>query len=411
MKYNESQRWGKLSILKITMENQKNKVLIFDVDAFLRAMYSEKFQKSGFDCRAFADVEDVIEKVLKEKPDAILMDLIVMPSPNNGLDATKILKNDARTAHIPILIFSNMGQSSDIEKGKTSGATEYLIKAELSPEEVIGHVNRAILESRRNKGKEFTMDRKYKILVVDDDKFLLSIYSTKIKELGLDVETLAAPTKDFTQRVTEIKPDLIALDIVMPGIDGFEAIQMLKADQRTKDIPVMFESNMSQAEDIKKGVSLGAVDYIVIAWLTSSEVVKSYFDYLCDPQHYVQRYPIFLEVAKTKFSGNHDERNEVRDSFIQKRFVELGIKISSHTEKENHLSKDLHLPSQTPTIQKKEETNTTASFDFGRFIWKIIKICLFLLSIVLAIWLTVALGPLWIIALILLGILIVLNNR
>lgn len=133
------------------------------------------------------------------------------------------------------------------------------------------------------------MDKKYKILLVDDDPFLLEVCSQKIKKLGLDVETLEHPTKDFAQTVVEIKPDLIALDTLMPEMNGFEAIQILKANPRTKDIPVMFVTNQGETDDIKQGLSLGAVDYIVLPSLTPSELAKCYFDYLCDPQNYIKR--------------------------------------------------------------------------------------------------------------------------
>ena len=109
------------------------------------------------------------------------------------------------------------------------------------------------------------------------------------------MESLAS---DFVGKVAEIMPDLISLDIIMPERDGFEAIKLLKADSRTKNIPVIFLSNMGQGEDIKEGISLGAVDYIVVATITPNELVNCYLDYLNDSQHYVKRYPEFIKGEK-----------------------------------------------------------------------------------------------------------------
>jgi CheY-like chemotaxis protein len=146
--------------------------------------------------------------------------------------------------------------------------------------------------------KEGYKNTKKKILMVDDDTFLLEMYSVKIKDAGLDIETMERPIKDFPERVLEINPDLIVLDILMPEIDGFQAIQMLKSDPRTKDIPVMFANNRGQAEDIENGIALGAVDYIVTPRLTPTETVKGYSEYLNDPKTYTKRYPRFLEEAQ-----------------------------------------------------------------------------------------------------------------
>ena len=57
-------------------------------------------------------------------------------------------------------------------------------------------------------------------------------------------------------------PDLVLLDIVMPGMDGYEVCRRLKADARTRSIPVLFVTSLDEAEDETKGLGLGAIDYI-----------------------------------------------------------------------------------------------------------------------------------------------------
>lgn len=171
------------------------------------------------------------------------------------------------------------------------------------------------------------MNKKYKILVVDDDEFLTTLFARKFTNTGMEAEVINIPDKDFVERVVEIKPDLISLDILMPKISGFDAIQMLKADPRTKDIPVIFLSNFSQEQEIKKGLALGGVDFLVTAYVVFDELIKSYLGYLTDPKSYIPRYPVYLEVQNMKFPGkNNDEVNKARNDFMSKRFIELGIK-------------------------------------------------------------------------------------
>lgn len=171
------------------------------------------------------------------------------------------------------------------------------------------------------------MNKKYKILFVDDDEFLTTLFVRKFTNAGMEAEVINIPDKDFVEQVVKIKPDLISMDILMPKLSGFEAVQMLKADPRTKDIPVIFLSNFSQEEEVNKGLALGGVDFLVTAYVVFDELIKSYRGYLNDPKGYIQRYSVYLEVQKMKFSGkSDDEVSKARNIFISKRFVELGIK-------------------------------------------------------------------------------------
>ncbi len=102
---------------------------------------------------------------------------------------------------------------------------------------------------------------------------------------------------------------------------------MLKANPQTKDIPVIFLSNFSQEKEIEKGIGLGAVDFLVTAYVMPSELPTWYINYLENPQTYIKRYPVYKEAQKMKFAGKTTEEvNKERDAFIQKRFSELGIK-------------------------------------------------------------------------------------
>ena len=101
---------------------------------------------------------------------------------------------------------------------------------------------------------------------------LADMYTTKFTMDGFD----AAKAYDGQAGVTKAKeflPDIILLDIIMPKIDGFAALKMLKEDAATKNIPVILLSNLGQEEDIKKGKELGAADYFVKANHTPAEVV------------------------------------------------------------------------------------------------------------------------------------------
>lgn len=130
------------------------------------------------------------------------------------------------------------------------------------------------------------MKRKIKILYIENDPFLREMYQDKFRKAGFVFKTLTRVGKNFLDRVVKIQPDLISLSIILRGIDGYEALRMLKADRRTRDIPVFIASNLGTPKDIEKSLRLGAIDHLVVAQYTPSELVQVYAKYLSNPAEY-----------------------------------------------------------------------------------------------------------------------------
>lgn len=99
------------------------------------------------------------------------------------------------------------------------------------------------------------------ILVVDDTPTNLKVLFELLNQSGFKV-SIAKSGESALKKVHEALPDLILLDVMMPGIDGFETCRRLKSDSRSKDIPVIFMTVLSDLVDKVKGLKLGAVDYI-----------------------------------------------------------------------------------------------------------------------------------------------------
>ncbi|MBF2005461.1 response regulator [Chlorogloeopsis fritschii PCC 9212] len=99
------------------------------------------------------------------------------------------------------------------------------------------------------------------ILIVDDTPNNIRILFNILHEVGFQVSVVKSGELAL-EKVTFIKPDLILLDVMMPGIDGFETCHHLKSEESTKDIPVIFMTALAEVENKVKGLKLGAVDYI-----------------------------------------------------------------------------------------------------------------------------------------------------
>jgi CheY-like chemotaxis protein len=113
-----------------------------------------------------------------------------------------------------------------------------------------------------------------KILFFEDDIFLRGMYVTKYIMEGFVVAAYENPTKDPVSIVLKEKPDFISMDILMPVMNGFDATKLIKADPRTKNIPLVFLTNLNQQADIDKGRALGGVDYLVKANHMPTDVIN-----------------------------------------------------------------------------------------------------------------------------------------
>lgn len=114
------------------------KILIIEDDDFLRQLISKKMSSEGFIVSSSMDGTEGLEKAKTIKPDLILLDLLLPTI--DGFEVLSKIKTDKDTALIPVIILSNLGQKEEISKGLKMGAIDFLVKAQLTPEEIIEKV-------------------------------------------------------------------------------------------------------------------------------------------------------------------------------------------------------------------------------------------------------------------------------
>lgn len=114
---------------------------------------------------------------------------------------------------------------------------------------------------------------KRKILIVDDDTFLLDMYAFKFSQHNFDVYTAHNGLQAIEKLKDGFKTDIILMDIIMPDMNGFEMLEKINNDKLSPDSVKIILSNNSQQPDIDKGNSLGASGYIVKANATPGEVI------------------------------------------------------------------------------------------------------------------------------------------
>jgi len=134
-----------------TMGSEKKgpRILIIEDDQFLRDLLCMKLEKEGFHVSLAIDGPEGLDKVMEEKPDLVLLD-IILPS-MDGFELLKTIRNSERMdiAATPVILLTNLGQESDVEKGRTLKADDYLIKSNFTIDEIIEKIKKLLQDKGR----------------------------------------------------------------------------------------------------------------------------------------------------------------------------------------------------------------------------------------------------------------------
>lgn len=117
--------------------------------------------------------------------------------------------------------------------------------------------------------------KKIRVLIVEDDQFLRELSTKKLRKEGFQVE-LAIDGDEGWAKIQSMKPDVVLLDIILPGIDGFEILTRVRGseDLTVREVPLILLSNLGQESDVAKGERLGADDYLIKANFTIDEIIE-----------------------------------------------------------------------------------------------------------------------------------------
>ena len=162
---------------------------------------------------------------------------------------------------------------------------------------------RAVASGNEESGRisRGAMDKKSRILVVDDEEGNRRLMTALLIRLGYDV-AIACNGEEALEKVKDTAPDLVLLDIMMPGMDGYEVCRRLKENSATLNLPVIFLTAMHQVEDEQKAFEHGAVDYItkpVRAPIVSARI-KTHLQ-LRSAREYLEEKNQFLELTFSRY--------------------------------------------------------------------------------------------------------------
>jgi len=227
-------------------DTRRKKILVVDDEPDVAYLVRVYLEKSGYQAIVATSGWEALEKASQERPDLITLDIILPDL--DGFTVLERLKAEPTTASIPVVVLTIV---QDRDRAIRLGAVEYLTKP-IDEAQLLDCVRRILTKSTKKK-----------ILVADDDPEILQLLDTALRQNGY--ETILCP--DGAVAVVQLSkehPALVLLDIKMPKVDGYGVLQILKANEETRDIPVIVMTGVESEIEEGRGkvLTLSARQFI-----------------------------------------------------------------------------------------------------------------------------------------------------
>ncbi len=207
----------------VQVDNNARKVMVVDDDPVARDLLKRHLEKDGYNVTTVADGNDVIDIALDWQPDIITLDVLMANV--DGWTVLSQVKNDDRVCHIPVIMVSIVDEK---KMGYTLGAADYISKP----------VQQSTLREVVAKHIPESSAAQFELLVIDDDEATRTVVRHTFEKLDCNV-TEAINGQAGWERIEQLIPDIILLDLMMPEVDGFEFLDRVKKTPEWKDIPVI----------------------------------------------------------------------------------------------------------------------------------------------------------------------------
>ncbi len=238
----------------------KNKdILVIEDNDLNRKLVRALLQKSAYNILEAVDAESGILLAREHRPGLVLMD-IQLPG-MDGLSATRIIKQDPGLREIPVVALTAHAMEGDREKAMEAGCAGYISKP-FRIKDFLDAIQKFFPDGHEGKlPVEEAIGGKKRILIVDDDPLNVKLLATKLPNKQYEVFS-ANSGHEALKKLEQASIDLILLDIIMPGMDGYEVARRIKKDPKTSEIPIIFITALEGTEETIKGLEAGADEFL-----------------------------------------------------------------------------------------------------------------------------------------------------
>ncbi|MFA6314820.1 MAG: response regulator [Candidatus Paceibacterota bacterium] len=259
-----------------TKKIKKEKILVIAGDGAFGEKLTDLLKKDGYqEVFLMKNGSEGLKQIYDLLPHLVIMD-VTLP----GMSGYEILAKklaEPLLAKIPVFLLSTQGLPIDIRSVPAGAVTEYIMALHADPVEIVTKVNRHFSYESVTSGSlesDAAVERtgKKKLLWVEDDKLIGNILSKKLTASGFELFH-AQNGEGALEILKTVMPNVIVVDLILPGMSGFEILQKINADMSFQKIPKMVLSNLSKPSDIEKAHALGATKFLVKAATSLDQIV------------------------------------------------------------------------------------------------------------------------------------------
>lgn len=205
--------------------------------------------------------EDGLKMAREEKPDLVLMDL-QLPG-MDGLEATRSLKAEDAFKQTPVVALTSHAMEGDDEKARQAGCDGYVTKP-IDTRSFLDTIEQYAGRSKKSEGRvqpPMSGGGRARILIVDDDPRNLKLMAGMLAGKTYQMMT-ATDGSEALKLVEQDRPDLILLDVMMPGLNGYDVTRRIKSNPATQSIPIILVTALDSSEDKVMGLEAGAEEFL-----------------------------------------------------------------------------------------------------------------------------------------------------
>jgi two-component system cell cycle response regulator len=238
----------------------RGKILVIEDNSKNRKLVRSILQFEHFEVLEAPDAEVGIEMATTHRPDLILMD-IQLPG-MDGLEATKIIKNTPEISDIGVVALTSFAMDGDNQKAMAAGVDGYITKP-IDTRKFVDNILPFLPKSADKETLQVDNDDVHTplLLIVDDEPMNIKLLKAKVsKNYPQIIE--ASNGQEALEKAHKYSPDIILLDIMMPGLDGFEVTRQLKTNPKTENIPIILITALNGHDHKVMGFEAGADEFL-----------------------------------------------------------------------------------------------------------------------------------------------------
>lgn len=251
--------------------DKKEKILIIESDVLFGQQVVDALKNDGYTTFLVKNGPEGLRTLMDNMPHLVLIDVTL-----DGIDGYEVLEKkqaEPLLAKIPVFLISSQGVPINMQRVPPGSVSEFLMAIHSNPSDIVEkvdqHFGHDITDHKIMKPEN---ENKKKLLWVEDDKLIGTILAKKLIASGFDL----SHAKNGEEALSSLKqsiPDVIVLDLLLPGMSGFDILQQIRMNEKLKTVPVIILSNLSKPSDIDKAKILGAQKFLVKAATSLDQII------------------------------------------------------------------------------------------------------------------------------------------